>query len=226
MTTTPRVVLFDVIETLFSLAPLKERFARNGLAEACADLFFAQLLRDAFALSAAGVFKPFPEIAQGTLQVMLESRGRQGVDSAVKDILSAFGELPAHEDVKAALDAVRHAGATAVLLTNGSRANTEKLVAGAGLSDLVDDVISIEDIQVWKPQAAVYREACRLCGVTTGEATLIAAHAWDVHGAMQAGLGGIWVRRQDSLYHPVMGIPDGRAQDLTEAVDLALNRVA
>lgn len=60
-----RVILFDVIETLFSLAPLKDRFVRNGATGESAGLFFAQLLRDAFALSAAGVFKPFPEIAWG-----------------------------------------------------------------------------------------------------------------------------------------------------------------
>lgn len=219
---TSRVILFDVIETLFSLAPLKERFRRNGATEESAGLFFAQLLRDAFALSAAGVFKPFPEIAQGTLRVLLESRGHQDVDSAVKDILSVFGELPAHADVKPALEAVHQAGARAVLLTNGSRANTEKLVAGAGLSDLVDEVISIEDFQVWKPQAAVYQEACRQSGVSPGDATLIAAHAWDVHGAIQAGLAGVWVRRQDAIFHPLMGKPTSVAESLPEAVKVAL----
>lgn len=217
-----RVILFDVIETLFSLAPLKERFLRNGVMEESADLFFAQLLRDAFALSSAGVFRPFPEIAQGTLRVLLENQGHTEVDNAVKDILSVFGELPAHPDVKAALESVHQAGARAVLLTNGSRANTEKLVAGAGLSDVVDRVISIEDFQIWKPQAGVYREACRQCGVNTGEATLIAAHAWDVHGAMQAGLNGVWVRRQDSVFHPLMGAPTALAETLPEAVSAAL----
>ncbi|GGY60363.1 haloacid dehalogenase type II [Marinobacter zhanjiangensis] len=219
---TSRVILFDVIETLFSLAPLKDRFLRNGAPEESADLFFAQLLRDAFALSAAGVFKPFPEIAQGTLRVLLESKGHQDVDSAVKDILSVFGELPAHPDVKAALESVHQAGARAVLLTNGSRANTEKLVAGAGLTELVDDVISIEDYQIWKPRSDVYREACQTFGVSPAEATLIAAHAWDVHGAMQAGLDGVWVRRQDTIFHPLMGKPTSMADSLPEAVKAAL----
>lgn len=220
---TSRVILFDVIETLFSLAPLKERFVRNGATEADADLFFAQLLRDAFALSSAGVFRPFPEIAGGTLTVLLESRGQRNVHAAVKDILSVFGELPAHPDVKPALEAVANSGTRAVLLTNGSRANTEKLVAGAGLSDLVDDVISIEDFQVWKPRAEVYLDACRRCGVGPEDTTLIAAHAWDVHGAMEAGLEGVWVKRQDSAYHRLMGQPEGLADGLPQAVNLALN---
>lgn len=224
MTTTARVVLFDVIETLFSLAPLKERFARNGAAEECADLFFAQLLRDAFALSAAGVFKPFPEIAANTLAVMLNSRGHTNVGDAVDDILSAFGELPAHRDVKQALEAVQQSGARAVLLTNGSRANTEKLVAGAGLTDQVGEVISIEDFQVWKPQPALYQQACHKLGVQPEDATLIAAHAWDVHGAMSAGLGGVWVTRQDKSYHNLMGRPEGLADDLVDAVGIALQR--
>ncbi|MFW5825010.1 MAG: haloacid dehalogenase type II [Marinobacter sp.] len=219
---TERVILFDVIETLFSLSPLKERFRRNGMAEENADLFFAQLLRDAFALSAAGVFRPFPEIAKATLRVLLDSRGHPDVEGGVKDLLSVFGELPAHPDVKPALEAVEASGARAVLLTNGSRANTEKLVAGAGLSDLVDEVISIEDFQVWKPRAEVYQEACRRCGVGPGDATLIAAHAWDVHGALAAGLGGVWVKRQDSAYHGLMGQPKALADSLPQAVSEAL----
>jgi 2-haloacid dehalogenase len=218
-----RILLFDVIETLFSLAQLKARFLRNGAPEESADLFFAQLLRDAFALSSAGVFRPFPEIAAGTLRVLLESRSHPGVDHAVKDILSVFGELPAHPDVKPALEAVRQSGVRAVLLTNGSRANTEKLVAGAGLTELVDDVISIEDFRVWKPRSDVYREACQTFVVSPADATLIAAHAWDVHGAMQAGLGGVWVRRQDSSFHSLMGQPAGLADDLPQAVGMALN---
>lgn len=157
------------------------------------------------------------------MHVLLESKGHQDVDRAVKDILSVFGELPAHPDVKAALESVQQAGARAVLLTNGSRANTEKLVAGAGLTGLVDDVISIEDFQVWKPQASVYQEACRQSGVSPEDVTLIAAHAWDVHGAMQAGLEGVWVRRQDAVYHPLMGKPSALADTLPEAVAAALH---
>ncbi|MGM0570509.1 haloacid dehalogenase type II [Marinobacter sp.] len=222
-TRSSRVILFDVIETLFSLAPLKKRFTNNGATEADADLFFAQLLRDAFALSSAGVFRPFPEIAGGTLTVLLESRKHGNVDAAVKDILSVFGELPAHPDVKPALEAVARSGARAVLLTNGSRANTEKLVARAGLSDLVDDVISIEDFQIWKPRAEVYLEACRRCGTGPEDTTLIAAHAWDVHGAMEAGLDGVWVKRQERVYHNLMGQPEGLANSLPQAVSMALD---
>lgn len=223
-TRSSRVILLDVIETLFSLSPLKKRFVANGATEADADLFFAQLLRDAFALSAAGVFRPFPEIAAGSLTVLLKTRKHPDADTAMRDILSVFGELPAHPDVKPALEVIAQSPARAVLLTNGSRANTEKLVDGAGLSNLVDDVISIEDFQIWKPRREVYLEACRRCGTGPQDTTLIAAHAWDVHGAMEAGLDGIWVKRQDSAYHDLMGQPRGLASSLPQAVSMALGR--
>ncbi|SFR66270.1 2-haloacid dehalogenase [Marinobacter daqiaonensis] len=217
-----RVILFDVIETLFSLRPLKARLEAEGLPEEAADLFFAQILRDAFALSAAGVFRPFPEIAAGTLRVLLESHWQPVTDDVLRDILAVFGKLPAHSDVRGALEAARTAGVRSVLLTNGSRANTEKLVSNAGLTDLVDDVISIEDFKVWKPKADVYREASRRCGVEPADATLIAAHAWDVHGALQAGLGAVWVKRQDASFHPLMGQPLALADTLPQAVAAAL----
>ena len=220
--TAPSVILFDVIETLFSLAPLKDRFARHGLPESDADLFFAQLLRDAFALSAAGVFKPFPEIASGSLRVLLEDRAMAASDDTVKALLAVFAELPPHPDVRPALERVRQSATCAVLLTNGSRANTEQLLGRAGLDGLVDDVLSVEDFGVWKPKLELYQGACRKMGIKPGEATLIAAHAWDVHGALSAGLRGVWVRRQDSRYHPAMGEPAGLAHGLSEAVDIAL----
>lgn len=223
---TDRVILFDVIETLFSLRPLKDRFEALGVPPETADLFFAQLLRDAFALSAAGEFRPFPEIARGTLEVLLESQGVAATEETVSKVLSVFGALPAHSDVQPALEQAHRSGARVVLLTNGSRSNTEQLVADAGLSRLVDDVISVEDIQLWKPQPGLYREACARCGVAPEHATLVAAHAWDVHGAKRAGLHGVWVRRQDHHYHPAMGEPLGLAASLPEAVDLVLSHPA
>lgn len=220
------IVFFDVVETVFSLSPLEEKLTEFDLPPGTDRLFFAQLLRDAFALSASGVFHTFPEIAKGTLKVLLHSRGHAADEETLKDILSVFPQLPAHGDVKPALEKLRSSACQAVLLTNGSKANTEKLVRDNGIEHLVDDMVSVEDFRVWKPQAALYRQAVRKYSCAPENALLVAAHAWDIHGAIRAGFHGIWIQRQESLYHPLMDRPEHQVTNLIDAVDLAVQRLS
>jgi 2-haloacid dehalogenase len=77
-------------------------------------LFFAQLLRDAFARSASGVFQPFPHIDKGTLKVLLHSLGHDADETTLKDILGVFSRFPAHKDVKPALEKLRNSECQAV----------------------------------------------------------------------------------------------------------------
>lgn len=218
----PRIIFFDVVETVFSLAPLGEKLAEFNLPAGTDRLFFAQLLRDAFALSASGVFRTFPEIAKGTLTVLLQSLGHKADESRLKEILETFSLLPAHRDVKPALEKIRHSDCQAVLLTNGSRTNTERLVQDNGIEQLVDDIVSVEDFKIWKPQTQLYRQAALKHTCAPENSLLIAAHAWDVHGAIRAGFHGIWIQRQESIYHPLMGRPAEQVTNLVDAVDLAL----
>lgn len=217
-----KVLLFDVIETLFSLQPLRDRVKKEGLSEQYADLFFAHLLRDAFALSTTGVFQPFPAIAAATLKVTLRSAGAPADSDQIQRILSAFSELPAHPDVATALEQAHAASAKVVFLTNGSADNTRQLVRRAGLDSWVSDIVSIDAYSLWKPHPGLYQAVCEQLNTAITDATLIAAHAWDVQGAQRAGLNAVWVERQDPTFHELMDAPLGRARTLPEAVTLAL----
>src|SRR5215471_4549511 len=62
-----------------------------------------------------------------------------------------------------------------------------ELLAGAGLADRVSELVSVEEIELYKPHPAVYRHAAERLGVEPRRITLIAAHAWDAVGAKQAG---------------------------------------
>jgi len=220
-----RIIFFDVVETLFSLIPLEEKLAEFNLPAGTDRVFFAQLLRDAFALSASGVFLTFSEIAKGTLTVLLDSLGHKADETTLKEILGTFSQLPIQLDVKPALEKIKCSDYQAVLLTNGSRANTEKLVRDNGIEHLVDDIVSVEDFEIWKPQTALYHQAALKYSCAPANALLVAAHAWDVHGAIRAGFHGIWIQRHDSIYHPLMGSPDHQVANLVDAVDLALQRL-
>ena len=113
----PHAVALDVIETLFSLEPLSAKLKAAGLPETGLRLFFAQMLRDAFALEASGAYKPFREIAAASLAVTMASDGIAPDKARIDGVLAGFAELPPHPDVRAGLERLRGAGIRMVALT-------------------------------------------------------------------------------------------------------------
>ncbi len=196
-TSRPAAVAFDVNETLFPLEPLDARFSAAGLDPSLRPLWFARTLRDGFALSAAGDFRPFPEVAAAALRSVSH---RSLDDETVQHVLGGFRELEPHPDVEPALRRLRDARVPVVTLTVGSADLTTHLLARAGLSAYVSATLSAEAVRRWKPATAPYHYAAGECRVAPGDLALVAAHAWDVHGARRAGLRTGWVSRLEGSF--------------------------
>lgn len=216
MKSRPKVVAFDVVETLFSLEPLRAHLAILGLTGAALEIWFARLLRNAFALDASGVYKPFGEVARATLEVFLVEYQFAADAPALDRALAGFAEMPAYADAAPALQLLRQAGVRIVTLTNGHADTTHRLLERARLDGLVERVVSIDEVRRWKPAREVYLHAAKMAGVAPGEIALVAAHAWDVHGASCAGLVTGWVSRLEKHFHPGMNPPDVTGDTLTE----------
>lgn len=214
----PKVVAFDVVETLFPLEPMRARLQALGLPDAALEIWFAQLLRNAFALDASGIYKSFGEVARSTLEVLLAEFDRKPALPVMADTLSALLELPARKDAVPAFQMLREAGVRILTLTNGSADTTHKLLQRAGLADSVERVISIDEVRRWKPAREVYLYGAKVAGVAPGRLALVAAHAWDIHGASQAGLVTGWVSYLERRFAPAMNPPDVVGDTLTEAV--------
>ena len=222
MDSKPDVIIFDVIETLFSLESLKPRLRKVGLPAESLPLFFGRLLRDAFASEVAGTYIAFRDIARATLQVTAADHGAAVSESGAEDMLAGFAELQPHADVKAAFERTHLAEVRILALTNGSAANTEKLIQRAGLSSFVEKTISIDAVRHWKPHREVYLHAVREAGVDPSRAAMIAAHAWDTHGARMAGLKTGWVQRSEKQYSSALLLPDAQGTSLVEVVEKLL----
>ena len=220
----PEVVAFDVLETLFSLEPMRAKLIGLGLPSEALELWFARLLRNAFALDASGTFKPFAEIASGTLEVMLAGHQISADVENLTATLAEFSELPAHTDVLPAFQMLQKADICIVALTNGSADITRKLLQRADLMGFVERIVSIDEIRRWKPNPEVYVHAAKELGVPTKRLALVAAHAWDIHGASQAGLVTGWVSRLEVCFDPAMNPPDVSGDTLDEVCQRLLNR--
>lgn len=218
----PAVIVFDVIETMFSLEPLEPRLEKIGLPKEVLPLFFSRVLRDAFASEVAGSYTPFRDIAAATLIVIAESHGVAVSTAGLNDFLGGFAELEPHPDVREGFERILLAEVRIFALTNGSAENTKKLISRAGLSDFVEKTISIDSVRHWKPHREVYLHAVREAGVDVDRVALIAAHAWDTHGAKQAGLRTGWVQRSEKRYSDAFSSPDAQGNTIVEVVEKLL----
>ncbi|HEU5214525.1 MAG TPA: HAD-IA family hydrolase [Gaiellaceae bacterium] len=201
-------VVFDALGTLFEPTPLRER-----LGEAPFEAWFERTLQSAASLTMLGEFFPFAQLARSTLATTCAVLG---LDVDPDDVVAQLGRLPPAADARAALELLQESGGRAFLLTNGGRATGEELVRRAGLCELVERVFGVDEVGAYKPDPRPYRIVLDELGA---EATLVAAHAWDVVGAVRAGMHGVWVSRHERTWpFPQETAPHGTAPDLVEAV--------
>jgi 2-haloacid dehalogenase len=212
----PKVVAFDIIGTVFDMEPLRPRLEALGLPDTALELLYAASLRDAMALACAGRFAPFAAVMQGALGQILAERGLTATAAEMSDTVSLMKSLPAHPDAREAFARLNQAAIRIVALSNGAAATTRSLLEGAGLSGLVETVLSVDDVRLSKPRPEVYRYAVDTVGVKPGEVMLAAAHPWDVNGAKAAGLLGGYVCRGVPFPADTMAAPDIEGETLAE----------
>ncbi len=218
----PEVVAFDVVETLFSLESLRPRLVEVGLAAHDLETWFAQMLRDAFALGATGKYLPFRDVAGSALDVLLPGTPDNRSDKT-DHMLDGFVELDAEADVAPAMTLLRDRGIPIIALTNGSEAVTRTLLERAGLTRFVSKVISVDDIGYWKPHRDVYQHCAKVAEVAPDRLGLIAAHGWDIHGANRAGLVTGFVGRDGARFPVAMDRPDVEGTTLVDVVERLLD---
>ncbi|PZS29793.1 MAG: haloacid dehalogenase type II [Pseudonocardiales bacterium] len=217
----PLVVVFDVNETLSDMAPLAERFMDLGAPEHLAKLWFASLLRDGFALTAAGAGDNFATLADGALRTVLTDVPLdRDVDAAVEHVMSGFTSLSLHPDVADCVRALQRARLRLVTLTNGSARTAEALLAGAGINDAFELLLSVEDAGAWKLVRAAYQYAASQCGAEASDMMLVAVHPWDIDGAARAGLRTAWVNRAGGSYPAYFTAPESTVSGLAHLAEL------
>lgn len=215
----PRAVCVDVMGTLVDLAAARRRLEALGAPPLALEVWFHRLLHTAVSVSMTGNFRPFPELAKPVLESLLVQLDLP--PDGATEVLDALGELDAYPDAGPALERLAASGIRVVALTNGTEQNTRKLLVRGGLEPYVERIITTESVEVYKPHPDVYGRAVAELGLPASEITLVAAHAWDVMGAIAAGLGAIWISRLERRW-PLPLPQSPTAADLGEAAERIL----
>ncbi len=212
-----RVLVFDVNETLLDIAALRPEFLKAFGNGDVLQEWFSTVLLYSQVTTIAGPYVNFGSIARASLEMVAAARNVALSKPASDAILSGLASLPAHPDVVGALTVLKNAGFRLVTLTNSAPAAVEQQLKSAKLSHYFDHRFSVDTVRRFKPDADVYRFVATEIGVAISALRLVAAHAWDVHGALRAGTAAAFVARPVKVLYPIGEKPDIVGSDL-EAV--------
>jgi 2-haloacid dehalogenase len=212
-----RVCVFDVNETLLDMAALDPLFERAFGDVSVRKLWFNQMLQSAFVATMTDAYVTFGEASGAALGMTEERLGVEVSEDDRREILGGLRNLPPHPEVPDSLDRLREAGFRLATLTNSTQEVAEAQIENAGLADRFEQILSADTAKRLKPAPAPYRMAARSLGVPDRGMRLIAAHAWDVAGALRAGCAAAFVARQP--FDPLVEEPDVVGTDLAEVAD-------
>jgi 2-haloacid dehalogenase len=209
-----RIIVFDVNETLLDVSALEPHFARAFGNRSVWREWFSTVLLYSEVASLAGPYADFSAIAGAALEMTAASRGLALRSEDRDHILASMRSLPAHADVPDGLRRLKEAGYRSVALTNSAPVAVEQQLRHAGLADAFERVFSVDAVRRFKPAPEPYRFVARELGVETSALRMVAAHAWDVIGAMQAGCAAAFVARPGKVLYPLAHAPDIVGPDL------------
>ncbi|MDN3620345.1 haloacid dehalogenase type II [Polaribacter undariae] len=218
----PKVLFFDVNETLLDLTKMKKQVGDAlGRKDELLPLWFTTMLQYSLVTSASGDYKPFGHIGAAALQMVAANNGITISEENAREVIgNAMQNLPPHPEVKEALLQLKQAGYKLVAFTNSSTEGLKNQFENAGLTDYFDEQLSVEETGKFKPFTETYLWGASKMGVNPEECMLIAAHGWDVYGAMSAGLRAAFVARPGQQLFPLAPKTEIIENDLKKVADI------
>jgi 2-haloacid dehalogenase len=204
-----KAVAFDAYGTLFdvfSVTSLCEQlFPGNG--HALAQLWRAKQLQYSLLRSVMGQFKDFWHLTGDGLVYAAKSLKLDLTDGKRQQLMDAYLRLEAFPDVKPGLQALKARGLRLAILSNGAPAMLQAAVNSAGLAQWLDEIISVNDVRIFKPSAQVYRLIGLRVKVPVTQIGFVSSNSWDVNGAGAAGLYTFWIQRSAGEPEEELGFP-------------------
>jgi 2-haloacid dehalogenase len=217
--TMPRVLIFDVNETLLDLRALDDAFRRFFGDASARRTWFAQFIHNALVATITDAYSDFGAIGKAALQMTADRLGVSLTEQGQKAILDGLRTLPPHPEVGFALANLKAAGMRMAALTNSTQPVAAAQLTNAGLADYFEQILSADAVKRLKPAPEPYYYAAKQMGVPVDQVRLIAAHAWDIAGALRAGCAAAFVARPGMALDPLAPKPDIVGKDLNDVAE-------
>jgi 2-haloacid dehalogenase len=209
--------VFDAYGTLFDLASAANRCADALGRDAgrLTALWREKQLQYTWLLAAQGRHADFHEVTGGALDFALETLaiGSPGLRQRLMELYLSLEVFP---EVPYVLNRLKNAGLRLAILSNGTPAMLQSLVAGAKLEGIFDAVLSVEEVGVYKPHPKVYQLALDRLGLPASAIAFQSSNAWDAHAASAFGMRVVWCNRAGQRRERLPGAPDREVASLAE----------
>ncbi len=219
--------VFDAYGTLFDVtAAARQAAAEPGHAQLAdcwqklAGDWRQKQLQYTWLRAVTGAHTDFWEVTQNGLDWAMEASGLS--DPALRErLLALYWELSAYPEVPAMLSRLKQAGMNTAILSNGSPDMLQGAVQSADIGDVLDDVLSVESVGIFKPADAVYALVEQRFGCARGEVLFVSSNGWDAGCATGFGFTTAWVNRGGEPMDRLPWVPAHQLTDLTTIPDLA-----
>lgn len=213
-----RACVFDAYGTLFDVGSAAAACHATSLgdrAAALGALWREKQLQYTWLRAVQGRHADFWQVTGDALDFALESLAI--ADRELRDrLMNLYLRLAAYPEVPEVLARLRNAGFGIAILSNGSPAMLRAAVDAAGISAMVDMVLSVEEVGVYKPHPRVYQLAVDRLALAPSSICFLSANAWDAYAASAFGLRVIWCNRQRQRPERLPGRPQHEVTSLTD----------
>lgn len=220
--------VFDAYGTLFDVTAAARQAAAEPAFPALADCWQQvasnwrlKQLQYTWLRAVAGAHTDFWQVTQDGLDWAIEASELSGNATLRQRLLDLYWELSAYPEVPAMLHALKQAGMQTAILSNGSPAMLDGAVRSAGIGDVLDDVLSVESVGIFKPAAKVYDLVGARFSCDRDAVLFVSSNGWDAGCATGYGFRTAWVNRAGEPVDRLPWTPAHTLSDLTSIPDLA-----
>ena len=215
-----KAIIFDAYGTLFDV---------NSAAEKCKDKIgdkwedFANYWRTSqleytWLRSLMNRHKDFWQVTEDSLDKSMKAFK---INLAMRnELLNLYKKLSTFPEVKGALNNLKKKNYKISILSNGTPALLNELVSSNNLDNFFDDIFSIEEVGIYKPDSKVYDLPIKKYQIKKDEVAFLSANTWDVSGGGNFGYNSIWVNRNKNIFDNLDYKPKNEVENLTQLLDI------
>ena len=216
----PKAIVFDAYGTLFDVNSAAEK-CKNKIGskwENFANFWRTTQLEYTWLRSLMKKHKDFWQVTEDSLD---KSMKVFNINNKLKnELLNLYKILSPYPEVKKVLTNLKEKKLKLAILSNGTPGLLKELVESNNLNNIFDDLFSIEEVKIYKPDSKVYDLPIKKYKVQPGEITFLSANTWDVSGGGNYGYNSIWVNRNKSHFDNLDYHPKNEIGNLTQLLDI------
>ena len=215
-----KAIIFDAYGTLFDV---------NSAAEKCKDKIgdkwegFANYWRTTqleytWLRSLMKRHKDFWQVTEDSLDKSMKT---YEIDSSMRnELLNLYKILSPFKEVPEVLKSLKDKNLKLAILSNGTPSLLNELVYSNNLENIFDDIFSIEEVGVYKPDSKVYDIPIKKYNIKKNEVAFLSANTWDISGSGNYGYNSIWVNRNNNTFDNLDYVPKHQIKDLSKLLDI------